>query len=160
MAWQIDHSYGAAAAARAAAMADAGEARLRTDRDHVDNTTLALVLRLTRILVRRLTGRLLLVRRLARLALSGTGAGLALTRCSHPPSRHPLARYRRRKKQASKRIFRPVHSRRGWIFDLNPITGRAGAITAIPAFRDQPLQSHLTGSLEQIRPDLALLEWG
>src|SRR6185436_14963823 len=39
--WKVDHRHGAAAAARDATMAGAGETGARTDWDHVDNAALA-----------------------------------------------------------------------------------------------------------------------
>jgi len=52
----------------------------------------------------------------------------------------------------------PVRRRRGEIFDLDPNRRRTGAVTAAPALRDQPFQSHIAGGLEEVGPDLALLK--
>jgi hypothetical protein len=46
------------------------------------------------------------------------------------------------------------------VLDLDPVIAPAGAIDALPMFRNQPFQPHQAGVTEQVEADLALLEVG
>src|SRR5689334_4059005 len=59
---------------------------------------------------------------------------------------------------ALERIHDPRHRRMLPIFDLDPVLRPSGLIWAIPSFRYQSLQAHLTGRKKQIGPDLSLFE--
>ena len=45
------------------------------------------------------------------------------------------------------------------VLDLDPVPEPAGAIEAVAMLRDQPFETHQAGVAEQVRADLALLEW-
>jgi len=45
------------------------------------------------------------------------------------------------------------------VFDLDPVVASAWPVDALTMLGDQALKPHPAGSLEQLRPDLALREW-
>ena len=45
------------------------------------------------------------------------------------------------------------------VLDLEPMVASAAPVDALAMLGDQTLKSHPAGSLEQLRTDLALLEW-
>jgi len=61
-------------------------------------------------------------------------------------------------RRLSERVLGPIHGRRLRVLDLDPVAGRAGAVSTVPAFRDQAFQHHGAGGLEQIGADLTLFE--
>ena len=58
-----------------------------------------------------------------------------------------------------KRIHHPAESRMLPVLHLDPAIEPAAAVDAVAVLRDQPLQPHQAGVAEQVRADLALLEW-
>jgi hypothetical protein len=77
--------------------------------------------------------------------------------------RHPLLPLRRNVIEAETPISNLVRdAAHGWmlpVLDLDPVIAPTAAVGALAMLRDQTFKPHAAGRLEQLRPNLALLEW-